>query len=150
MRVACAEDAARPLNMLLAAFLRAREAQFVPARVNDCVQAVLAYLDAHPGVWGGWGGGADTAQGALLALLVLQGLGGVTVSGGVTEGQYYTTPLGVWAPSSVVLPAAWDRLGMGGLGPERLDFVAINRVLYPAAPLTGGQVAPWSVPQLSF
>ena len=117
------------------------------------LSALTAALSSHGDMTTGFGnlrpaGGPsaspnDLTLSALLVLAFLQGLGGATVMGGYTSGQLTYSPMGVGTSASAVLPAAWERLVLYGIGPQQMDAVLLNGSVGG----TGGTgtFVPWTV-----
>lgn len=85
----------------------------------------------------------DLTLSALLVLTFVQGLGGASVMGGYSANQLSYSPLGMGATASAVLPAAWERLVMYGLGPQQIDIVQLNGS--SASGPGSDSFVPWSV-----
>jgi hypothetical protein len=150
-----ADGTAVPL--IIAAQAYAQLAQYTPARVSDFAAKTIQFLDATEG-GGQWrnlrgdsrGPHNDVSRSAMLILAIVQGVGGATVHGGVTETQFYYASLGVTVPPTSALPLTWERLHLKGLGPNRHDYTVVNSILFPTPPLLQSQVTPWSVDSLTY
>ena len=96
---------------------------------------------------------------ALLLLAFLHGLAGVVVQGGIGENGETYASMGINLSTSSVLPAAWNRLEMRGIGPKRVDAVLFNRTLGAStdpnnptglALVTGSNLVYWSTDALTY
>lgn len=86
---------------------------------------------------------------AMLLLAITHGLGGISLTGGVTETRFYYAEMGVVAAFSSAMPMSWERLYVRGVGPAQKDFSILNHLLYPSARINDASViVPWSVSAL--
>ena len=167
-----ADAAPTPLNALLEAQAVAMAARFDANKITAFDAIVAACLDAHAEP--GWGNllpapvasatataaassmranpvlHNDLNTSAMLLMIVMQGLGGLIVSGGVTETRFYYSEMMVAAVMNAALPVTWERLHIRGIGSGRKDFAVVNHILFPTAPLDYSTIAPWSVDYLSM
>jgi hypothetical protein len=147
-----------PFNTLLSAQALAQEAQ-VEGNSDAVTQfdaLVGDFMDGHSMTpWGNLAGYGVTENtndlnlSAMFLMMVMQGLGGVAVIGGVTETQFYYSEMAIIAAMGAALPVTWERLHLRGVGTAQKDFVVINHILFPTAPLDYSSIAPWSVDELS-
>ena len=72
------------------------------------------------------------------------------VQGGYTQARYLYASLGINARTNAVLPRAWERLTLSGLGAAQgTDLVMLN-VASETAPASGSQLSPWRHNALTF
>lgn len=100
--------------------------------------ALESFLDAHCDFGTGFGSLVQTqsnmpndlGMSARFLMVFLSGLAGATVCGGVGESGSVYASFGVNLGASAVLPDAWDRLLIRGLGSSKIDAILLNRSLY--------------------
>ena len=147
-------DPAQPANQRLVAQANAQAAQVFPSRISAFADGVTSFLgDRQSGAFGnlvGRGDWNDVGLSAMLVLAILQGLGGVQAVGGISDTQFYYTPLALNVGSASTLPVTWERLRISGVGTGALNYVVTNQLLFPTPPLTTSLIAPWSVETLTF
>jgi hypothetical protein len=103
------------------------------------------YSDYSPGA-GGFGNlcaipGAsanDAELSAVLLLTFITGIGGAAVQGGFGESGLQYSTMGISLGTSCVMPAAWERLVVRGMGPQAVDGVLLNRGIVGTAGTAGG------------
>ena len=148
------------VNQLIIVHASAQQSQVDATTIADFSAACQSFFDTHrcalgyPNLVIGSQDGADgndkdndLALSAMFIQAIVQGLGGLTVTGGVTETRFYYAEMGVVAPISVALPITWERLHINGIGQR--SFTSTNRILYPQAPMSSN-IVPWTVDNLSY
>jgi hypothetical protein len=141
---AAEQTAGLPVNQALLACLQARAAQQDPVRVATVERILAEFLESLTELaWGNLVEGDthvnDPNLSAMLVVAVAQGLGGLTITGGVSETRFRYQAFGLRAASGAVLPPAWKSLQIAAAG----GTTTVNRLLYASGGgLTPGAVGP--------
>lgn len=156
---------ALPINVLLLTQAQAMLAQQVSQQnalteATNFDAAIHAFLDACSDD-AGWGnlaaegeqsvgsGPNDLSLSCAFVLMLMQGLAGVTVTGGISDSKYLYQPMGISIGTTAVLPPDWARLRINGIGRRRSDYDVVNQLLIPNN-YNNNSYIPWSVNMLTF
>jgi hypothetical protein len=136
-----------PYNRAILACLQSRAAQKDAARVSEVEWQLAALLAERTET--AWGNLCmqpgqqqtqrhnDVALSAMLVAVVVQGMAGLTVTGGVSETRFRYEPFGVRGASGAVLPPSWKSLQCAAGG----GVTTVNRLVYAGGGVTQGQAA---------
>lgn len=162
-----APDAQRSINHLLSVLLRSVAAQTDPTTyitlVDDALNAaVTSRLDGSS--WRLLKKADDSLQWcAMIVLVVLQGIAGLSITGGVSSSRFYYEPMGVRYNALCAMPPTWRSIQLFGVGQSQQNASIANQLLFdndgnvviPGSGGTGYQPplpnmsAPWSSTSLS-
>lgn len=149
-RILPAEFANHPVNVLLETAMLAQLAQTDQAYADQFYAKLDAFLASNTdGVWGNFMASGNAANDgaqpksndivtmSIYVLLFLQSLGGLRISGGVTETRFLYEEMRIRTNRAGVLPRTWRQLRIEGIGNSKATAVVTNKVLYTTTTTAG-------------
>jgi hypothetical protein len=73
----------------------------------------------------------DIGVSAMFIFSLLTGLGGLRVSGGVTNARFYYEQLGIIATNANIMPATWETMTITGVGTNQSTVTLTNQLNWP-------------------
>jgi trehalose/maltose hydrolase-like predicted phosphorylase len=115
-----------PINLILRAALYGLVSQSDTSYLNtfytavDDVMAVVAEKD----YWGS----SDLTVNGLFVFLFLTVMGGIRITGGITEGKFYYEQYGLAGAFNVNMPNTWKNIVFSGVGENRELYNVVNNI----------------------